>query len=31
MVAQLAKYKEKGPSASQIVWVASHKDGEDPG
>jgi hypothetical protein len=28
---ELAKYKVKRPSASQIVWVASHKDGEDPG
>jgi hypothetical protein len=28
---ELAKYKVKRPSASQSVWVASHKDGEDPG
>ncbi len=25
------KLKVKRPSASQSVWIASHKDGEDPG
>ncbi|OIQ77851.1 hypothetical protein GALL_404510 [mine drainage metagenome] len=27
----LAKYEVKRPSASQSVWIASHKNGEDPG
>ena len=27
----LAKYKVNRPSASQSVWVASHRNGEDPG
>ena len=27
----LAKYKVKRPSALQSVWIASHRDGEDPG
>ncbi|MBN8993027.1 MAG: hypothetical protein J0H42_32745 [Rhizobiales bacterium] len=27
----LAKHNVKRPSASQSVWIASHKDGEDPG
>jgi hypothetical protein len=27
----LAKYNVKRPPASQSVWIASHKNGEDPG
>lgn len=27
----LAKYKVKRPDAIQTVWIASHKNGEDPG
>jgi frataxin-like iron-binding protein CyaY len=26
----LAKYKVNRPPANQSVWIASHKDGEDP-
>lgn len=29
--AELAKYKVQRPPASQSVWIASHKNGEDPG
>jgi hypothetical protein len=28
---ELAKYKVKRPPASQGVWIASHKNGENPG
>lgn len=27
----LAKYKVQRPTASQSVWIATHKNGEDPG
>jgi hypothetical protein len=27
----LAKYKVQRPAASQSVWIATHKNGEDPG
>jgi hypothetical protein len=29
--ADIAKYKVQRPAASQSVWIATHKDGEDPG
>jgi hypothetical protein len=27
----LAKYNVQRPAASQTVWIATHKNGEDPG